>query len=173
MHTLWIKWWCWQSMITYSQRCPVVYRSYIIALYVPSGYAYFRIGRKCQSGFIFCAHCQSCTVRLHVRADFIFPVFSPLGHDKRISSSRFRLPFRMSVHDFSNERERACWDCWVTWRYNRIARRALTFNIFPSPLLRRENSDRRNRGKMSDFGDDPGKITSSKFAPEITRAEHR
>ncbi len=39
-------------MITYSQRCLVIYRSYIVALYVLSGYAYFRVGRKCQSGFI-------------------------------------------------------------------------------------------------------------------------
>lgn len=98
MHTLWIKW-GWQTMITYSQRCPVVYRSYIIALYVLSGYAYFRVGRKCQSGFIL-------RIASHVRLGFTSAriLFSPYSRRWDMISvflppgfaSRFVCPFMIS-----------------------------------------------------------------------------
>lgn len=112
MHTLWVKWRCWQSMITYSWRCLIVYRSYIIALYILSDYAYFRVGRKCQSGFILRAHCQSCTVRLHVPRILFSPyfrhwdmisVFLPSGF-----ASRFICPFmisRMSAKELAGTAE--------------------------------------------------------------------
>lgn len=57
-----IKCRCWQSMGVQSWT---VYRPYIIVLYVPPGYAHFRVERKCQSGFILGAR----TAR-HVRLDF-------------------------------------------------------------------------------------------------------
>lgn len=173
MHTdvLGIKWWCLQSMIMYKQKCPAIYRLYHHSTYALFLYAYFRAGRKCQFGFILGVHCQSYTVRLHIRADFIFPVSSPLGHDKRISSSGSRLPFRMSVHDFSNERKRACWDCWVTWRYKNRASRSdfqyLSFSASPPWKLQPVKAWEERLRRWS------GKITSSKIAPEITRVEHR
>jgi len=129
---LWVKWRWWWSMITIEDAwLYTVYHSFTFCSVMHTFESDVNV-----NPVLYFVHCQSCMVRLHVHADFIFPVFSLLGHDKRISSFGFHFPFRMSVHDFSNEHERACWDCWVTWRYNRIARRALTFNIFPLSFLR-------------------------------------
>jgi len=147
-------------MIACSRRCLIVYRSYIIALYVLSGYAYFRVGRKCQSGFILRAHSAS-----HVRLGFtstqilfspyfrcwdMISVFLPPG-----SASRFVCPFMISR---TSTKERAgTAESPGDTTSNRASRSDFQyFSSFASPP-RRENSDRRERGKMIDFGDDPGK----------------
>lgn len=89
-----------------------------------------------------------CHVRLEenstsARRFYFSHILTPLGHDKRISFSGFHR----FVHSFKRFREKACRDCKVTWRYKRIERRFLTFNIFSLPFLRCENR-LRERGAM-------------------------